>query len=50
MLDFDDDLYGQHVKVRVHERLRGEERFDSTDALVDQMRRDVEATRGIVTL
>jgi riboflavin kinase/FMN adenylyltransferase len=48
VLDFDGDLYGQAVKVRVQARLRGEERFDSPEALVAQMRRDVEATRAIV--
>jgi riboflavin kinase / FMN adenylyltransferase len=50
VLDFDDDLYGQTVKVRVHARLRGEERFDSVDALIAQMQLDVEATRRVVSL
>src|ERR1019366_6145101 len=48
VLDFDDDLYGQAVQVRFVERLRGEERFESVDALVAQMRRDVEATRRLL--
>ena len=46
LLDFDGDLYDQHVKVRFVERLRGEEKFDSVDALVEQMHRDVDATRA----
>ena len=29
LLDFDGDLYGEHVKVRFVARLRGEARFDS---------------------
>jgi FAD synthase len=29
------------------ERLRGERRFESAEALVDQMRKDVEQTREI---
>ena len=45
VLDFDGDLYGQTVTVRVAHWLRGEERFDSEAALVAQMHRDVEATR-----
>ncbi|HEX3394985.1 MAG TPA: bifunctional riboflavin kinase/FAD synthetase [Acidimicrobiales bacterium] len=45
LLDFDGDLYGRRARVRFVERLRGEERFDSVDALVAQMARDVEATR-----
>jgi riboflavin kinase/FMN adenylyltransferase len=48
VLDFDGDLYGQAVRVRFVERLRGEERFESVDALVAQMRRDVEATRRLL--
>jgi len=49
VLDFDGDLYGQQVKVRFVERLRGEERFDSVDELVRQMERDVEATRRVLS-
>ena len=44
-LDFDEDLYGERARVRFVRRLRGEERFDSVDALVDQMGRDVAAAR-----
>ena len=43
LLDFDGDLYGQPAKVRFVERLRGEERFDSVEALVEQIQRDVDA-------
>jgi riboflavin kinase/FMN adenylyltransferase len=48
VLDFSGDLYGDEVAVRFVERLRGEMRFDSVDALVAQMRRDVDDTRRIV--
>jgi len=47
VLDFDGDLYGQRVKVRFREWIRGQERFDSTEALVEQMNADVEATRRL---
>jgi riboflavin kinase / FMN adenylyltransferase len=40
LLDFSGDLYGQPARVRFLERLRGEERFDSVDALVAQMTDD----------
>ncbi len=50
VLDFDGDLYGQDVRVRFVTRLRGEQRFDSVDALVAQMGRDVEATRQVVAV
>ncbi len=45
VLDFAGDLYGRHVRLEFVKRLRGQERFAEVDALVAQMRRDVEATR-----
>ena len=45
ILYFDGDLYGRHVRVAFGKRLRGERRFVSVDALVEQMGRDVEDTR-----
>jgi riboflavin kinase / FMN adenylyltransferase len=47
LLDFDGDLYGQTLRVAFLERMRGERRFDSVDALVEQMQRDVEQAREI---
>lgn len=38
---FAGDLYGEEAKVAFVERLRDEVRFDSVDALVEQMARDV---------
>ena len=49
VLDFDGDLYGQTAAVRFVRRLRGEERFDSIDALVAQIGHDVEATRRMLS-
>ena len=46
VLDFDGDLYGQRAKVSFVARLRDEERYDTVDALVAQMARDVDATRA----
>jgi riboflavin kinase/FMN adenylyltransferase len=48
LLDFEGDLYGEAVKVRFVERLRGEVRFDSVDALVAQMQADVDRTRQLL--
>jgi riboflavin kinase/FMN adenylyltransferase len=47
ILDFDGDIYGETLRVAFVERLRGERRFESTEALVGQMQRDVEAVRRI---
>jgi riboflavin kinase/FMN adenylyltransferase len=49
VLDFDGDLYGQAVKVRFAGHLRGEQKFDSVDALVAQIDRDVAATRELLS-
>jgi riboflavin kinase/FMN adenylyltransferase len=41
LIDFDGDLYGETLRVAFTKRLRGERRFESVGALVEQMRRDV---------
>lgn len=48
LLDFAGDLYGEAVRVRFVERLRGEVRFDGVDALVEQMHRDIDQTRSLL--
>ena len=45
LLDFDGDLYDQHLEVRFRRWLRDEKRFDTIDHLVAQLARDVEHTR-----
>jgi riboflavin kinase / FMN adenylyltransferase len=47
LLDFDGDIYGEELRLDFLERLRGEKRFDSVEALVAQMARDVDDTRRI---
>lgn len=48
LLDFDGDLYGSELRLDFLRRLRGERRFATTEALVEQMRRDVEQTRAVI--
>jgi riboflavin kinase/FMN adenylyltransferase len=48
LLDFDGDLYGEHAKVRFVARLRDEVRFESADALVEQIGRDVDRARELL--
>jgi riboflavin kinase/FMN adenylyltransferase len=45
VLDFEGDLYGEAVAVRFIAKLRDEARFDDVEALIEQMERDVTATR-----
>src|SRR4051794_17824827 len=41
LIDFEGDLYGEMLRVAFGKRLRGERRFESVEALVEQMQRDV---------
>jgi len=48
VFDFDDDLYGEDIEISLFDYLRGEEKFDSADALVEQMDRDSEAAKQLL--
>ena len=48
VLDFDGDLYGQHVTVRFSESLRGEKRFGSVEELVAQIGADCARARDLL--
>nr|WP_233613699.1 bifunctional riboflavin kinase/FAD synthetase [Leucobacter edaphi] len=48
LLDFDGDLYGKRMRVEFAHRLRGMERYDSLDALLEQMDADVQRTRDLL--
>jgi riboflavin kinase / FMN adenylyltransferase len=47
LLDRDVDLYGQTLKIDFIARLRGERRFDSVEALIEQMELDVQRIREL---
>jgi riboflavin kinase/FMN adenylyltransferase len=48
LLDFEGDLYGRRLLVELWQRLRDEQVFESEQALVEQISRDVESTRQAV--
>jgi riboflavin kinase/FMN adenylyltransferase len=48
LLDFEGDIYGQDIRLHFVERLRGEQRFDSPEALKAQIGLDIE--RAIAVL
>ncbi len=48
LLDWDGDLYGRELTIEFLARLRGERRFDSVEALIEQMHADVAQTRTVV--
>ncbi len=45
VLDFSEDLYGQHVRVEFLHKIRDEMKFDSLDALKTQIGKDVAVAR-----
>ena len=49
LLDFSGDIYGQTLRLEFVQYLRGEEKFDTLRALLDQMDEDVRQTRDILT-
>jgi riboflavin kinase/FMN adenylyltransferase len=48
LLDWSGDLYGRRLVLELWERLRDERSFESEAALVEQIARDVEATRAAI--
>jgi riboflavin kinase/FMN adenylyltransferase len=50
LLDFDGDLYGRRIEVALHAFIREERRFESVEALVDEMKRDEVEARKLLAL
>ena len=46
--DFSGDLYGQEIEVAFHHFLRGEAKFDSLEALIEQMDKDCAEARRLL--
>jgi riboflavin kinase/FMN adenylyltransferase len=49
ILGYRGNLYGKELKIDIIERLRGEKRFDSVEALRQQMARDIEQGRAVLS-
>jgi riboflavin kinase/FMN adenylyltransferase len=47
-LDFQGDLYGRQVRLEFADRVRGQEQFRSSGALVERMRQDVASVRKLL--
>ena len=47
ILDFDGDLYARNIEVEFLSRIRGDEKFESIEALVDQIREDEATARAM---
>ena len=47
IFNFDQDIYGQHIEVRFRSFIRGEQKFESFDALKDQITNDCEGAKTL---
>jgi riboflavin kinase / FMN adenylyltransferase len=47
LIDHEEDLYGQNLRIAFVSRLRGERRFPSVEELIAQMHRDVDEAREV---
>jgi riboflavin kinase/FMN adenylyltransferase len=50
LIDFAGDLYGRSMTVEFVERIREERKFDSLDALIEAMQRDIALARAILAV
>ena len=48
IFDFEKKIYGQEIEVVFIRRIRNEIKFDSANQLVEQIQRDIEATKTIL--
>lgn len=48
LIDFEGDLYGENARVEFTHRLRGQERYDTIEALIDQMAKDTAEARRLL--
>ncbi len=48
LLDFEGDIYGERMELEIVHRIRGEVKFGSPEALVAQIRKDIEQVREVL--
>ena len=48
LLDFAGDLYGEHARVQFTHFLRSERKFDGIDALIGQLKNDIDHARTVL--
>lgn len=49
LFDFDEDIYGETLRVQVFDHIRPEKKFNSLDELKDQLRKDEETARSVLS-
>jgi riboflavin kinase / FMN adenylyltransferase len=48
ILDFNDDIYNEPIRVNFIRRIRDEAKFENIEALIHQIAKDIEAGREIL--
>lgn len=48
IFDFSNSIYGSHIDITFLKRIRGEQAFESADALVKQIKQDIETAKQIL--
>lgn len=47
ILDFDEDIYGKTVELRIHKFLRPIQKFENLEEVHEQVKKDIEQAKGI---
>ncbi|CAD7783074.1 MAG: Riboflavin biosynthesis protein RibF [Candidatus Methanoperedenaceae archaeon GB37] len=49
ILDFNQDIYGEEIKINFVKKLRDERKFSRVEELVTQIKKDIETARKILS-
>lgn len=47
ILDFDEDIYDKYIRVSFAKMIRGDRKFNSPDELAEQIKKDIQTTKGM---
>jgi riboflavin kinase/FMN adenylyltransferase len=50
ILDFDENIYGKNISVKLYKKIRGNKKFNGEKELIEQMNKDVESVRKFFKL
>lgn len=48
ILDFNENIYGKWISVKIYKKLRGNKKFESAELLIEQIKEDVKQTRAFL--
>ena len=49
ILDFNEDIYGEKIRINFVSRLRDEVKFNSVEELSEQIKKDIQKTRDLLS-